>query len=213
MGADRRIVIFGPPGAGKGTQSRKLARRFGITHISTGRILRDAVRANSVIGIKVNRFLVRGLLVPDELVRSVAERAITEAGVDNFLLDGYPRTIRQAEWLKEFLSEHHCQLSAVLSLKLSESDIIARLSRRRVYPATGENFHLDHKPPPEDIRTKLVRRLDDTPDAIRKRLQVYRKDTAPVARFYEQAGLLVRIDAAGTFETVHGRVCGALQLT
>ena len=213
MGADRRIVLFGPPGAGKGTQSRKLAQGYGIKHISTGRILRDAVRAGSAIGKQVTSFLMQGLLVPDELVRNVAENAIRDAGFHSFLLDGYPRTIQQAEWLVEFLSEHKCQLSAVVCLELSESDIIARLSRRRVNPATGENFHLDHKPPPEDIRSKLVQRPDDSPDAIRIRLNVYTSDTAPVARFFEQAGLLTRVDAAGTFETVHARVCRALQLT
>lgn len=212
MPAVWRIVLFGPPGAGKGTQARMLGQRLGIHHISTGRILRGAVRQGSDIGRQVSHFLVKGLLVPDDLVRSLAEKAIMDAGLDHFLLDGYPRTIQQAKWLTEFLTDHGCALSAVLYLNLSDSDIIARLSRRRVDPSTGENYHLDHKPPPASIISQLEQRPDDKPDAIRRRLSVYEEDTAPVARYYRQAGMVHDIDASGAFETVHARIRDVLQL-
>ena len=207
-----RVVLFGPPGAGKGTQARKLVQRFGIQHISTGRILRTAVRARSAVGLKVSKFLVEGLLVPDQLVRKLAEDAILEAGLGNFLLDGYPRTIQQVKWLNAFLTKHESPLSTVLNLNLPEADIVARLSRRRVNPRTGENFHLDHKPPPPSIQAELVQRPDDYPEAIRRRLRVYEEMTAPVAGFFRQEGLLQDVDATGTFEVVHERVCRALHL-
>ena len=210
--AVRRIALFGPPGAGKGTQARLLVERYDLRHISTGRILRRAVKTGSPLAEEAQSYMDRGLLVPDALVRSLAEDAITEIGFADFLLDGYPRTIMQANWLTTFLAKADSPLSAVLNLKLSEADIIARLSRRRVDPHTGENFHLDHKPPPAHLLPSLIQRPDDTPDAIQKRISVYVRDTAPVAWYYRNAGLLRDIDAAGSFDHVHMRICAALQL-
>lgn len=208
----RRIALFGPPGAGKGTQARMLVERYDLRHISTGHILRRAVKTGSPMAEEVKSYMVHGLLVPDTLVRSLAEEAIADIGFADFLLDGYPRTIMQANWLTDFLAKADSPLSAVLNLKLSEAEIVTRLSRRRVNPHTGENFHLDLKPPPAHLIPDLVQRPDDTPDAIHKRISVYVRDTAPVAWYYRKAGLLRDIDAAGSFEQVHERICAALQL-
>ena len=207
-----RIALFGPPGAGKGTQARLLVNRFGITHISTGQILRRAIKARTSVGLSAQSYIERGHLVPDLLVRRLAESAIAEAGFNNFLLDGYPRTLNQARWLAEFLKKNDSPLSQVIHLQLSEEEVIERLSRRRVSPLTGENFHLDYKPPPDAIRSQLVQRPDDTPDAIRQRLGIYHVDTAPVARYYRQSGVLCEINAAGTIDEVHSRVCKTLHL-
>ncbi|MEF8816412.1 MAG: adenylate kinase [Salinibacter sp.] len=206
-----RLIIFGPPGAGKGTQAGLLGERHGITQISTGDILRDAMAQETELGKKAKSYIDAGDLVPDALVRDLAEQAIADEGYDDFVLDGYPRTDQQAEWLTEFLDENGTPLDAVLSMEVPDDALVRRLSRRRVHDETGETYHLDHDPPPEDVDPDLiVQRSDDEPETIRNRLEVYREETEPLAAYYEDRDLLVSVDGTGEIEEVFGRIEEAL---
>lgn len=207
-----RLIIFGPPGAGKGTQARLLEERRGITQISTGDILREAMNAETPLGQKAKSYIEAGELVPDEVVRKLAEQAIAEEEYSDFLLDGYPRTRQQAEWLTEFLEEHGRPLDSVISLEVPDETLVQRLSRRRVHAETGETYHLDHDPPPDDVDPDLiVQRSDDKPDTVRNRLEVYREETAPLASYYEKRGILVSVDGTGDIEEVYQRIVQVLE--
>jgi adenylate kinase len=202
-----RIALFGPPGAGKGTQAKKLTRHHGLSHISTGEILRAAIRHNTPVGIEAKKYMTAGKLVPDAVVRKLAEDAMAEQGYDQFVLDGYPRTVQQATWLSELLAAHARPLDAVIFFKLPAEVIVDRLSKRRVNTKTGENYHLDHKPPPPDVDPALIfQRADDQPEAILKRIQVYQQETQPVEAYYRGRGQLVEVDAEGDFEVVYRRI-------
>ena len=202
-----RLVIFGPPGAGKGTQARLLEERHGITQISTGDILRTALEEETPLGQKAKSYVESGELVPDELVRRLAEQAIADEDHDGFVLDGYPRTQQQAEWLTEFLEEHETPLDAVLSLDVPDEVLVQRLSRRRVHDETGETYHLDHDPPPDDADPDLiVQRSDDEPETVRNRLSVYREETEPLASYYEKRDALVPVDGVGEIGEVFQRI-------
>lgn len=206
-----RILLFGPPGAGKGTQARLLSERRGLNHISTGAIIREAMKAKTPVGKEAEAYVEAGELVPDDVVRRLAEDAIAQRGYDDFILDGYPRTLQQAEWLTAFLDEHDVPLTAVIDLSVPDEQIVDRLSKRRVHKETGENFHLDVKPPPDDVDPALiVQRPDDRPDAIRKRLEVYREETAPVRSHYESRRAYADVDGTGSFEDVYARIDAAL---
>ncbi|WP_103021533.1 adenylate kinase [Salinibacter altiplanensis] len=206
-----RLIIFGPPGAGKGTQAGLLETRHGITQISTGDILRDAMAQETDLGKKAKSYIDAGELVPDALVRDLSEQAIADEGHDDFVLDGYPRTDQQAEWLTAFLESNDTPLDAVLSMEVPDDVLVRRLSRRRVHEETGETYHLDHDPPPDDVDADLiVQRSDDEPETIQNRLDVYREETEPLAAYYEERGLLVSVDGTGEIEEVFGRVEAAL---
>lgn len=207
-----RIVLFGPPGAGKGTQARLLSERQGLASISTGVIIRNAMQAGTPVGEEARSFVEAGELVPDRVVRHLAEDAVAEEDCDDFILDGYPRTLQQAEWLTAFLEEHGAPLTAIVNLEVPDEKIVDRLSKRRVHKETGENFHLEAKPPPADVDpTLIVQRPDDRPDAIRKRLAVYREETAPVRDYYERRDTYRSIDGTGSFEEVYARIESALK--
>ncbi|MCS3863170.1 adenylate kinase [Salinibacter ruber] len=206
-----RLIIFGPPGAGKGTQAGLLEERHGITQISTGDILREAMAQETELGQKARSYIDAGELVPDALVRDLAEQAIADEGHDDFMLDGYPRTDQQAEWLTEFFASNETPLDGVLSMKVPDDVLVRRLSRRRVHEETGETYHLDHDPPPEDVDPdRIVQRSDDEPETIQNRLDVYREETAPLATYYEERDLLVPVDGTGGIEEVFGRIEEAL---
>lgn len=207
-----RIVLFGPPGVGKGSQARLLQDRLGLRHISTGIILRQAIRAGTEVGLAAQRYVASGKLVPGSIVRALAEDAVAEVGFDDFVLDGYPRTIEQADWLGEFLDRHDAPLHGVISLQVPDAIIVDRLSKRRVDVLTGENYHLDFKPPPADLPAdRIVQREDDRAEAILKRLKVYRDQTAPVEGYYRTRGDLREIDGVGSFEEVQGRIDAVLR--
>ncbi len=207
-----RIVLFGPPGVGKGSQASFLVDRCGATHVSTGIILRTAIREGTEIGKAAEQMVREGKLVADRIVRKMAEDAITDLGYDHFVLDGYPRTIPQAEWLTCFLAENEAPLHRVISLVAAEEVIVDRLSKRRVDKLTRKNYHLDFKPPPPDIPAeRIIQRSDDRPEVVLRRLKQYQKDTSPVQEYYRNRGMLTEIDGVGPFEEVHSRICEVLE--
>lgn len=206
-----RIVLFGPPGVGKGSQAKLLQERHGLTHISTGVILRTAIREGTDVGREAELYVQEGKLVPDAIVRKMAEDAMAARGCERFILDGYPRTIQQAEWLSEFLEKNRAPLQGVVSLVAPDEVIVDRLSKRRVDRVTRENYHLDFKPPPAHLPAeRIIQRNDDRPEIILRRLEQYRKETHLVQEYYRAKGMLVEIDGVGEFEDVYTRILGAI---
>ena len=210
---DHRLVFFGPPGAGKGTQARRLTSRFGFAHISTGVILRKIIRANTPLGQEAAGYINDGNLVPDRIVRILAEDAMLDANFSGFILDGYPRTLQQAKWLQEFLLSQGMSLTAVINFALSDEDVVSRLSQRRIHRLTGENFHLSNKPPPPEEAEFMITRPDDQPETIKQRLKTYYRDTHPLVEYYRSRDLLRPIDASGAFTEVYSQICEVLQLS
>lgn len=206
-----RLVIFGPPGAGKGTQAGLLEERRGLVQISTGDIIREAMKNETPVGKEAKSYVENGELVPDEVVRKLAENAIADEDYDDFVLDGYPRTLQQAQWLTSFMDDHDLAIDAVLSLEVSDDVIVERLSRRRVHKETGDTYHLDHDPPPADVDSDLIiQRDDDQPETIRNRLSVYREETQPLEEYYAERDLLLPVDGEGGIEEIYGRIESAL---
>jgi adenylate kinase len=189
-----RVVLLGPPGAGKGTQAQIIAKELAVPAISTGDIFRANVSGQTELGQKAKVYMDAGDLVPDEItVAMVTDRLAESDAVDGFLLDGFPRTIAQAEQLRDSLAERGQGLDRVLELVVDEDELVRRLSGRRML-----------------VDGAWVQRDDDKPETVRHRLQVYREQTSPLSGFYEQAGLLSRIDAIGEVDEVTGRALAAL---
>lgn len=210
-----RIVLFGPPGAGKGTQAGLLTEKYNVAHISTGDILREAVANKTEIGLLAKSYMEKGELVPDEVVIAIAKQKLDSIGDQGFILDGFPRTVAQAEALDAALQEINKPLDAVVNLRVDNEELIRRLSGRRVCPACGEPYNIDTKKPAiegkcDKCGAELVHRADDQPEAIRNRLEVYDKQTSPVLGYYERAGILKNVEAAGEILDVFGNVKAAL---
>jgi len=211
-----RIVLFGPPGAGKGTQASLLSEKYGAAHISTGDILREAVANKTEVGLKAKSYMDKGELVPDEVVIAIAKGKLGSIGEQGFILDGFPRTIAQAKALDEALAEIGRPLDAVVNLQVDEEELVRRLSGRRVCPGCGEPYHIDSKRPEiegkcDRCSTEVVQRADDQPEAISNRLSVYENQTSPLLGYYESNGLLMSIPAAGSIEEILGRIAVSLQ--
>jgi adenylate kinase len=202
-----RLAFFGPPGAGKGTQSEYVSRKFDLRTISTGELIRTAIAEKSETGRQAEVYVHSGRLVPGELVRELANQAIADLGFDNFILDGYPRTIEQANWLSAFLKAYKSPFQAVISLEVPDELIILRLSRRRINSATGETYHLDFRPPSESVDPSLIiRRTDDEPESIQRRLDSYRQDTFPLKEYYRGRNLLIEIDGSGDIHSIRKKI-------
>ena len=207
-----RVVLFGPPGSGKGTQAQLLQKEYGLQHISTGHLIREEIKLGTHAGLEAQPYIKKGQLVPGQLVREMAESAMSDLNYDDFILDGYPRTVEQARWLDEFLSTLNLDLDAIISIKVPTDDLVERLSRRRVNALTGESYHLDFKPPPPNLDPSLViQRADDEPEAIRRRLEVYSHDTSPVEDFYHDRPYYYEIDGLGDQMDILDRVKGVLR--
>jgi adenylate kinase len=208
------LVLFGPPGAGKGTQAGLLTEKYRTPHISTGDILREAVAKGTEVGLKAQSYMTRGELVPDEVVIEIAKQKLQEVGQGGFLFDGFPRTVAQAEALDAVLAELNMPLDAVVSLAVPDEELVKRLSGRRVCSSCGAPFHVDTMPENmakcEACGGEIVQRADDNPESVRNRLKVYAAQTSPLINYYRDKGILVEIDAVGPIDEVFSRLVKAL---
>jgi adenylate kinase len=208
-----RLILLGPPGAGKGTQAKMLKDKFGIPQISTGDILRKAIRDNTDLGFKARTFMDGGQLVPDDLViRLIRERIRQDDCQKGFILDGFPRTIPQAEKLSETLGEMGLSLDAVVDLEIEPEEVTERLAGRSNCSQCGAMYHEVSRPPKRPgvcdlCGGELYKREDDNRETIHKRLDVYAKETAPLKEYYGNQGNLKAVKAKGTVEEIFMQVC------
>jgi adenylate kinase len=206
------IVLLGPPGAGKGTQAIRIAQTLQIPHISTGDIFRRAVADETDLGRQAKEYMNRGELVPDEVVIGIVKERLEASDVANgFLLDGFPRTVAQAEALESALAENGRRLDKVLNIEVGRDSLIQRLTGRRTCRACGKVFHLTFDPPKspsvcDACGGELWQRDDDTEQTVSKRLDVYTEQTAPLVQYYRNHGLLVSVDGEEDVERVFASI-------
>ena len=206
------LILLGPPGAGKGTQAERLTDDFNLPYIATGNMLRAAVAAESDLGKQAKKFMDAGELVPDEIITGVILEAIqTPEAQDGFLLDGFPRTVAQADALQAGLDAAERHLTAAILIDVPDEEVVRRMSGRRVSVKTQRVYHIEFDPPKHEGRcdvdgSRLVQREDDKPETVRHRLQVYHEQTAPLVSYYEDLGLLRRFDGTRSPTEVHDHI-------
>lgn len=211
-----RVVLLGAPGAGKGTQARILATRYGVPHVSTGDLFRDHLSRGTPLGQEARQYMDQGLLVPDAVTEAmVAERLDGEDAARGFVLDGFPRTVGQAEALADLGRARGFTLTAVVHLVVPVGRLVSRLSGRRVCPKCGASYHVELDPPEvpgvcDRCGGALTQRADDTAETVATRLRVYHEQTAPLIAFYEAAGLLRAVDGDQSVEAVTAAIISAL---
>jgi adenylate kinase len=207
-----RLILIGPPASGKGTQAELLRDELKLAHLSTGDMLRSAVAQGTELGKLADGIMKSGALVPDDLVISlVKERLGDRATAENFLLDGFPRTLAQAEALQKMLDGQGLGIDKVVMLEVPDDLVIKRITGRRSDPQTGKIYHLIFNPPPADVAGRVVQRQDDTEEAAGKRLAKYYAETRPVVPFYESRGLVTKIDGTPAPKEVFQKILGILR--
>jgi adenylate kinase len=203
-----RLVFLGAPGVGKGTQAEKVAAQYGVAKISTGDLLREAVRAQTALGKDAKSYMDQGKLVPDSVVIGLVRDKLSDPScARGFVLDGFPRTVPQAEELGNVLLEGNIRLDRVINFQVPREDVVKRLSGRRSCPKCQATFHVDFAPPKKSDRCDrcgegLIQRSDDKRDAIETRLKVYEEQTAPLISYYDQKGILANLDGSGAVDNV-----------
>ena len=211
-----RLIFLGPPGVGKGTQAEFVAKEFGIPKLSTGDLLRDSVQKKTSLGVQAKGFMDRGELVPDEVVIGLVREKLNSAECRNgFLLDGFPRTVPQADQLGTLLDSKGNSLDRVLYFTLSKDEIVRRISGRRSCPQCKAVYHIQAIPPKKDgicdvCGTVLIQRNDDKPETIESRLAVYHEQTAPLIKYYEGQNLLSELEGSGAVNDVQRRLLALL---
>jgi adenylate kinase len=214
--SELNLILLGPPGAGKGTQAERLVADFDLPYYATGDILRAAVTEGSELGRKAKEYMERGDLVPDEIICDVImERIDRPEAADGFLLDGFPRTIPQAEALDEALEKRDRRLTAALLVDVPDEEAVRRLSGRRICVKNQHLYHVDFDPPKHEgvcdqDGSRLIQRDDDKPETVKHRLAIYRKQEAPLVEYYERRGLLRRFDGARPPGEVHDHIRATL---
>ncbi|MDK2373192.1 MAG: nucleoside monophosphate kinase [Candidatus Korarchaeota archaeon] len=205
-----RLVLLGRPGAGKGTQGAFISEKFKVPRLIMSELLKEEVRSGSELGETIKGYMERGLLVPDDIVYRVLEKRLSEAMEKGFVLDGFPRNLEQAEWLEKFLNARRRSLTAVLFFDVDELTVLRRMMGRLVCESCGRSYNVFYDPPPDARRCecggKLYQRSDDCYEKILRRLDVFNKETSPLIKYYEDKGLLVRIDASKDVEGVRKEV-------
>ena len=211
-----RAVLLGPPGAGKGTQAVRLVEKYEIPHISTGDIFRKNIKEGTELGKKAQEYMHAGALVPDELVVDLVKDRLQQDDCKNgFLLDGFPRTIFQAEKLDEFLSESNLKMDIVINLKVEKEALIKRLTGRRVCKDCGASYHIVNIPPKKEgvcdiCGGELIQRKDDNIETVENRINVYEEQTAPLIGYYKEAGSLVDFDGEASLDEVFDAIVQAI---
>lgn len=211
-----RLVLLGPPGAGKGTQARMLEARLHAPQVASGDLLRAAVRDRTPLGLQAQSFMTKGALVPDELVLGlIDERLAKPDASEGFILDGFPRTVVQAETLAKMLERRSEKLDKVVAIIVPDEEIVKRISGRRTCTRCGAMYHVVYDPPRQRDRcdkcnSELQQRDDDKEQTVRERLRVYGESTRPLLDHYDRLGLLVRVEGIGRPEEIEGRILGAL---
>ena len=211
-----KLILLGPPGAGKGTQAKMLTERYRIPQISTGDILRAAVKEGTPMGVKAKGYMDAGGLVPDEVVVGIVRERLQQSDCQNgFILDGFPRTVAQADALKSTLADLDKNLDAVISLEVDPEALVERLTGRRTCRDCGRGFHITFDPPAvagkcDACQGELIQRDDDKEETIRKRLEVYRAQTEPLVAYYQSAGLLSAIDGMQDIQVVKNKILAML---
>ena len=208
----KNIIMLGAPGVGKGTQAQRIAEKYNWAHISTGDMLREEVIAGSDLGKQAKTYMEKGELVPDDLIVAMVKvRIAREDCQQGFILDGFPRTVIQAEKLDALLSDMNISLDDVISIDVDEEEIVARLSNRFVCEEEGKVVAVSGQDKCPDCGGKLIRRKDDEPETVRNRLKVYSDQTMPLIRYYEGRGLLRSVDGMGDINTIFNRIVAVLQ--
>ena len=208
-----RMILIGPPGAGKGTQAARLVSKLNIPHISTGDMLRAAVKAGTPLGQEAEGYMKQGHLVPDEVVIGMAIDRLGQPDAEGgFMLDGFPRTLPQAQALEKAMDKAGMKLDSVVLIEVDDDLIVDRITGRRMLMETGEIFHLKFNPPPTDVQPRVIQRKDDTEEACRARLEKYHGETTPIIPFYEERGLVKHINGMGSPDEVSARIRDALNL-
>ncbi len=204
----KTLIFLGPPGAGKGTQAERLVEEKGFVQLSTGDILREAVKKGTELGKKAKEYMDAGKLVPDDLIIEIIEEKLKELEGKDIILDGFPRTIPQAEALEKMLPKVGRKLDAVILFDVPDEVVIERISGRRIDPKTGKVYHIKYNPPPPDI--EVIQRDDDKEEVVRNRLKVYHEQTAPLIEFYKKENILKVIDATKSPEEVYKQLLSVL---
>jgi len=211
------LIFLGPPGSGKGTQAIRLARHFDITHISTGDLLRDAVATGTPAGMKAKDFMGKGQLVPDDIINSMlVDRIALDDCKKGFILDGYPRTLEQAEILSEKLEELHIKLSRVMEIVVPLDVLADRICGRRSCPSCKAMYHIKYSPAKKEgicdnCGTELIRRSDDREEVVKARYEEYLKKTAPLSAYYKKRDLLQAIEGEKEIEEIYNSILDFLQ--
>ncbi|SFC81933.1 adenylate kinase [Clostridium uliginosum] len=211
-----KIVLLGPPGAGKGTQAKSISNRYSIPHISTGDIFRKNISENTPLGIEAKGYMDNGQLVPDEVtINMVKDRLQDEDCTSGYLLDGFPRTVAQANALNEFLISREEQLDTSLLIEVPIGFILERMTGRRVCPSCGASYHIKFNPPNNDGKcdlcgSEVIQRKDDTVETVKERLDVYENQTQPLIEFYKSKNLLSVVDGTKAINEVFKGICKVL---
>ena len=211
-----KILLMGPPGAGKGSQAQRLIEEYGLSHISTGDMFREANRRGEALGVEAMKYINNGNLVSDDITNEIVRKRLLENdNEDDFLLDGYPRTVDQAKALDDMLMEMNSKLTAAINIVVDKEVILERMVGRRVCKDCGQTYHTKFKPPKNEgvcdsCGGELYQRKDDKPASVRNRLNIYESKTKPIIDYYKGRGILVNINGMQSFEAVYRDIVKAL---
>ncbi|WP_427340478.1 adenylate kinase [Caloranaerobacter sp. DY30410] len=211
-----RLILLGPPGAGKGTQASGIVKKYNIPHISTGDIFRKNIKEGTELGKKAKEYMDKGLLVPDDIVVAIVKDRLTESDCkDGFLLDGFPRTVAQADALETELKNLNMQLDKVINIEVDKEALIERAVGRRICKECGATYHIKFNPPKQEgicdiCGGELYQRKDDTVETVTKRIEVYLEQTKPLIDYYKDKGILANIDGMQSIDKVFEDIVSAL---